>query len=204
MPNSDVRRKACQGKSSENEGRQAWVLLEGSAELIVSGFQLQPPSYLATDPSSACLAWRSACPFSPYPILTSPNAPWHPIYPHRTHPSTSSSPSSQPPPQLIFSSSRHLNHPSVTISSPSPPPSPPYPTLTQTCFLTSSTTHPHPRPPARSNSNVLFLWAFFFRGEPPLLRLPLASGLAAANLPSRRWRAPSAGHRKISQSRVCS
>ena len=158
-----MRRKACQGKAPEKEGRQAWVLLEGSAELLVSGFQPQPPSYLATDPSSACLTGPSPCPFSPYPILTSPSAPWHPTYPHRTHRSTGSFPH----PKLHPNLSSHLHIISTIPQSPFHPlphlPTPPDPTLTQTCFLTP--THQPPPPPAASPT-FSFLWIciLIFRG----------------------------------------
>ena len=177
------------------------MLLEGSAELLVSGFQQQPPSSLARP------LLRLPCQAFRLPLLTLP----HPDFSQRALASHLPSshpyfhkflPSSQPPPQLILSSSHHLNHPSVTISSPSPPPlsSLSYPHLD----LFSHSHSPPPSPARRQHlQRSLFLWICILFQRGTSLSAP-ASPLWACGCkpPSRGWRAPSAGLRKTSQSRV--
>lgn len=140
------------------------------------------------------------------PLLTLP----HPDFSQRalashlpsSHPSFHKFlPSSQTPPQLIFSSSHH--HIPQSPFHPLPHrPSPPYPTLTQTCFLTPT----HQRPPARPQhfQRSLFFGSAFSFSEGNLPFCACLSPLRACGCkpPSRGWRAPSAGLRKISQSRV--
>ena len=144
------------------------MLLEGSAELLVSGFQLQPPSSLATDPSSACLARPSACPFSPYPILTSPIAPVLPQVPSLILTST-------PTYLVVFTSSQpSLSHHFIPF-----PTSPLLPILPSLRFVFSlPLTNPRPRPPAASPTFCFSLDLHSFSEG----NVPLCAGLSPPGL----------------------
>ena len=172
----------------ERGASSAWVpaaapLLPGSrAQPASSGLPLAPSPY----PIPTSLPTRSGMPPSPIsPILTQ--------VPHPLPTST--------PPCLIFTPSQSFLSPS--ISSPSPP------LLSSPSYLHSDfLSHSHSQTPPPTPSP--YLQRYLFSGSAASFsgggNLPFCACRSPPGLwlqpPSRGWRAPSAGHRRVSQSQV--